>query len=388
MDAIIHHGPISRAQIAKRTQISKQTASEVVRELEEAGWVRVHGQTQGLVGRTAVTYEIRPEAAYVTGVDLGGTQLRMAIANLACAVVAEASETTSESGGEAVVEQIIALSNRLSEQAGLNRDKIRLIVVGTPGVVDPVTGAIRFAPNIPGFDQFDVIGALRKGFGVDVIIENDVNVAAVGERWLGKARGADSFAYVALGTGLGMGVVSAGELIRGAHGAAGEIGALPIGGDAFDPANRLHGTLETAVGSAGILQRYAERGGAPGRTVRDLFDAIPTDQTAQRVIEETGRLLALAALSIAAMFDPEIIVFGGSIGSRPELIEIVRRRLASCMTSPVPVEAGALGNRAGIVGALAIGINNIHNALFAPSFSPGVLSLPAINEIRGPEIAA
>jgi predicted NBD/HSP70 family sugar kinase len=383
MDAIIHHGPISRARIAKLTRISKQTSSEVVRELETAGWIRVHGQARGAVGRTAVTYEIRPDAAYVAGIDLGGTQLRMAIANLASAVVAEAFETTAPAGGHAVVEQIATVGARLAREAGIDRDRIRLVVVGTPGVLDVTTGSIRLAPNIPHFDRIDVVGSLRHALGSDVIIENDVNVGAIGERWLGRARGLDTFVYVALGTGLGMGIVCDGQIIRGAHGGAGEIANLPLGGDPFDPANRLHGTLEAAVGSAGITRRYVEAGGGPGLTVRDLFDRLPADAAARRTIDETTRLLALAVVAVAATIDPQMVVFGGSIGGRPEIVEAVRATLASLMTMPVDVAAGELGNRAGIAGALAIGINNIHNALFAPSISPRLLSLPAVADMRG-----
>jgi len=263
MDAIISHGPISRAQIAKLTQISKQTASEVIRELETSGWVQVHGQTRGGIGRTAVTYTIRPEAAYVAGVDLGGTQLRMAIADLACTVVAEASEPTDPRGAVAVVDQIAALADRLARDHGIAREHIRLLVVGTPGILDPATGSIRVAPNITGLDRIDVVALLGEAFGVDVIVENDVNIGALGERWLGRARGIETFVYIALGTGLGMGIVADGRIIRGARGGAGEIANLPIGGDPRDPANRLHGTLETAIGSAGIVARYVAAGGAP-----------------------------------------------------------------------------------------------------------------------------
>jgi predicted NBD/HSP70 family sugar kinase len=382
MDAIISHGPISRAQIAKLTRISKQTASEVVRELEEGGWVRVHGQTRGNVGRTAVTYEIRPEAAFVAGVDLGGTQLRMAIANLACAVVAEAAEKTARDGGDAVVNQIATLAGRLADDAGIDRSRIRLIVIGTPGVLEPATGSIQLAPNIPGFDRIDVVGSLRSAFGVDVIIENDVNVGAIGERWIGRAKGVDTFAYIALGTGLGMGIVSDGKIIRGAHGGAGEIANLPIGGDPFDRANRLHGTLESAVGSAGIMRRYVEAGGTADLTVRDLFDRLADDPVARRVIDETARFLALGVMAAIAIVDPEIVVLGGSIGARGEIVEAVRTLIGELVTAPVRIEGSALGNRAGLAGSLAIGINNIHNALFAPSFAPASLSLPAIDEIR------
>ncbi len=281
-----------------------------------------------------------------------------------------------------MIAQIAALAARLAGTAGIAREKIRLIAIGTPGVLDAATGAIRLAPNIPEFDRIDVVGSLRQAFGVDVIIENDVNVGALGERWLGRAKGVDTFAYMALGTGLGMGIVSDGKIVRGAHGSAGEIANLPLGGDPFDPANHLHGTLEAAVGSAGITRRYAEAGGHPDLTVRDLFDRLATDASARLVIDETARLLALAVVSVVATIDPAMVVLGGSIGARPEIVEKVRSYLAGLLAAPVSVEASALGNRAGLAGALAIGINNIHNALFAPSFAPRSLSLPAIGEIR------
>jgi predicted NBD/HSP70 family sugar kinase len=379
MDAIISHGPISRAQIAKLTRISKQTASEVIRELEAGGWVQVHGQTRGGIGRTAVTYAIRPEAAYVAGVDLGGTQLRMAIADLACAVVAEAAEATDARGGAAVVEQIAALAGRLARDHGIARERIRLLVVGTPGILDPASGAIRVAPNITGLDRIDVVALLGEAFGIDVIVENDVNVGALGERWLGRARGVETFAYIALGTGLGMGIVADGRIVRGARGGAGEIANLPIGSDPFDPANRLHGTLETAIGSAGIVARYAAAGGDPSLSVRDLFARLADDALARQAIDETARLMALAIVAVVATVDPEIVVLGGSIGAHPAFVDRVRARLAELLPAPPRIEASALGNRSGIVGALAVGINNIHNALFAPTFASRGLSLPAVD---------
>lgn len=379
MDAIISHGPISRAQIAKLTQISKQTASEVIRELETGGWVQVHGQTRGGIGRTAVTYAIRPEAAYVAGVDLGGTQLRMAIADLACTVVAEASEPTDARGGTAVVDQIAALADRLARDHGIARDRIRLLVVGTPGILDAATGSVRVAPNITGLDRIDVVALLGEAFGVDVIVENDVNIGALGERWLGRARGVETFVYIALGTGLGMGIVADGRIIRGARGGAGEIANLPIGGDPRDPANRLHGTLETAIGSAGIVARYAAAGGAPNVSVRDLFARLDDDARAREAIEETARLMALGIVAVVVTVDPEIVVLGGSIGAHPAFVDRVRARLAELLPAPPRIEASALGNRSGIVGALAVGINNIHNALFAPTFASRGLSLPAID---------
>src|SRR5436190_5820593 len=288
VDAIIHRSPVSRAAVAKATGLSKQTVSEVVRQLELQGWVRPTGRTSGSVGRAATNYEICPDAAFVVGIDLGGTKVHGAIANLACEVVAEATEPTAEKGGRAVVKQIASLTTRLAKRAGIPRDRVRLAAMGSPGVLDQASGAIRLAPNIPGFDKLDVVGALRDALGTEVIIENDVNIAAIGEQWLGKAKGKSTFAFLALGTGFGMGVLSDGKLMRGAHGAAGEIAYLPIGGDPFDPATRAHGTLEAAVGAAGIVRRYRAAGGRAATTVRDIFDRMGDgDAVARATIAET-----------------------------------------------------------------------------------------------------
>jgi predicted ArsR family transcriptional regulator len=152
VDTIIDHGPVSRAAIAKATDLSKQTVSAVVRELEAEGWVRPTGRTSGSIGRTATTYEICPDAAFILGVDLGGAKVHAAIANLACHVITEVSETTAPTGGRAVVRQIANLASRLSGRAGITSDKVRLAAIGSPGVVDLASGTIRLAPNIPGFE--------------------------------------------------------------------------------------------------------------------------------------------------------------------------------------------------------------------------------------------
>ena len=123
--------------------------------------------------------------------------------------------------------------------------------------------------------------------------------------------------------------------------------------------------------------------------MREIFDRMGSgDRIAADVIAETARLLALTALTVATLLDPEMIVLGGSIGSRSELVDKVRERLAGCMASPIPVERSALGNRAGIVGALAIAINNVHNSLFGPAGLPKALALPAVPELRGLSLGA
>ncbi|MDB5519682.1 MAG: hypothetical protein JWQ17_6440, partial [Tardiphaga sp.] len=273
IERLLRDGSVSRAEIARGTGLSKQTISEVMRDLERDGWVVEDGQVQGSVGRSAVTYALRPDAAFVLGIDLGGTKLHIALADMQGAVVAESIEPTTHDGGAAVVAQIGRMSDALLAQADVAPKRLRGAVMGSPGIVDPNSGAIVIAPNIAGLDSLDVRSALRQRLGVEVAIENDVNLAAVGEHWRGSSRKARSFAFIAVGTGIGMGVFADGQLIRGARGAAGEIAYLPLGGDPYDARGLRLGTLETAAASAGIAARYVGLGGAPGLTVREIFDA-------------------------------------------------------------------------------------------------------------------
>ena len=157
-------------------------------------------------------------------------------------------------------------------------------------------------------------------------------------------------------------------MLRGARGAAGEIAYLPLGGDPFDPSGFDNGTFEMAVGSQAIIRRYEGYGGAVGRRVRDIFDDLAIgDRAAEAAVGETARLLVLAITAVHAVIDPELIVLGGSIGMRSELVERVRALLPRTGPQHVPVEASVLGNRATLVGALGQGLNQLHGDLFGVS---------------------
>jgi predicted NBD/HSP70 family sugar kinase len=378
IERLLRHGSVSRAEIARGTGLSKQTISEVMRELERDGWVVEDGQVQGSVGRSAVTYALRSDAAFVLGIDLGGTKLHIALADLHGVIVAETIEPTAADGGAAVVGQIGRIADALKARAGIPPERLRGAVMGSPGMVDPGSGAIVIAPNIAGLDSLDVRAALRARLGVDVAIENDVNLAAVGEHWRGTGRKARNFAFIALGTGIGMGIFADGQLVRGARGAAGEIAYLPLGGDPFDARGLRLGTLETAAASAGIAARYVGLGGAPGATVREIFDALEHDEAARATIDEVGRVIATAIQAVHSLLDPEIVVMGGGIGARPELMLRIEAHLKRCMREPVRIEISALGNRATLLGAIGGAIDCVHRSLFGVGADGSPLALPRI----------
>lgn len=360
MTAILEKGPISRADISRETGLSKQVASEIVRLLEEAGWIEESGVARGRVGRSAVLYRIVPNSAYVLGVDLGGTKLMAAIADMSGTVVAERTVPTDSSGGRQVIRQITELCKVVAKEANAPWERVHLAVVGTPGVLDPDTGFIEFAPNIEGFDAIRVRTELTEGLGIQVFIENDVNLAAIGERWAGAGQGSDDLVFIALGTGIGQGIILDGKVLRGAHGFAGEIGYLPLGPEPFSERAKATGSYELAVGSHAILRMYEEQGGECS-SVRELFErANEGEARANAVLDELASRLALGVSATCALLDPEKVVFGGSIGSRPELVERITEALPRCMRKPPPLAISSLGPRTGIVGAVARGLEELH----------------------------
>jgi len=381
MEAVVQSGPISRASIAKQTGLSKQTISEVMRQFEAEGWVRETGRTSGHIGRTAVTYELIPSAAYIAAVDLGGTKVRVAICDLSSHVFAEETEPTHPAGGEAVVAQIAALCWKAAAKGRVARAKLRIAVVGVPGAPQPDTGRVLLAPNIVSFDQMDVAGALSTALGLEVMLENDVNLAVLGESWLGAGQGIDNLAFIALGTGVGSGLMLNGQLVRGATNAAGELGFLPFGADPFEPESLRAGAYERRVASHGIMARYREAAGhdAPVPTIFERANA--GEAAAMTVIDDTARYLARGIGAIAAMANPEKVILGGSIGARPELVERVRHMLPLCFPYPLEVEASLLGNHAALVGAAAIGLSHLHNTLFGAETPESRISLPPANAV-------
>ncbi|MEF2070296.1 ROK family transcriptional regulator [Consotaella aegiceratis] len=362
---VLANGAISRADIAKQTGLSKQTISDVVRDLTGEGWLRESGQTGGRPGRSAITYELNAGAGLAASIDLGGTKIAAAVGDLLGTVVAETRVPTDRRGGAALVDQFEAVIGGLMAEAGASIADLRLLVVGTPGVLDPKTGHIGVAPNIPGIDAIDVPQLLAERLQVPIRIENDVNLAARGEQWRGHGTGVGNFAFVALGTGIGMGIIANGALLSGARGAAGEISYLPVGGDPFDPRGFTLGTLETAVGSVAIAQRYAGFGGAEGATVEELFSAFDAGEPAAiAAIEETARVVAQAIAAIGAMLDPELVIMGGSIGARAELVDAIRAILPRCSPHPPRIEISKFGNRAALIGGMGVAVDHMHEELF------------------------
>lgn len=376
VQAITTYGPISRASVAKMTGFSKQTVSEVVSSLELDGWVQTVGRTEGNVGRRAVVYEIIPDAALVASVDLGGTKVRVALCNLSGAVVKEITEPTCQEGGDAVVDQIARIIHEAGGEFGIAPEKIRVAVIGVPGVLDAATGNINMAPNISGIDNIDFPALLQNRLGVEVLVENDVNLAALGEHWIAHQGVKDDLVYVSIGTGIGAGLVIAGQLVRGATGAAGEIGYIPFGADPTEPESQEIGALERVTATGAMIKHYMELTGHQ-KTVPEIFDlAVAGDQLSEQVLQRAAGFIARTIGTIAAVIDPACVIIGGSIGARSELFEMIERELQKCFPKKVLIEASVLGNHAALAGGTSIALSRLHVALFSKGITDAKIIVP------------
>jgi predicted NBD/HSP70 family sugar kinase len=382
LDHIRSSGPYSRADLARVSGLSKPTVSLALANLERAGLVRLAGQRTGLPGRTALLYEVRPEAGFVLGLDIGLRYLRGAVADLAGEVRARLSVPVHAATVGGRVAELVELADELCARAGITRAEVTQTVVGSPGVYDPQRNLMALTGGLPGWDQPEALAGLRAAFGPAIEIENDVDAAALAERALGVGTEADNFAFVHVGSGIGMGLVLGGRLHRGVHGAAGEIAFLPLGRDPqgwtdmeasagsgfpdervtagpegviIDPAEaRRRGTLEIAAGADGVV-RAARRVGLAGlATARSVFEAAAAgDERAAAVVAGEARLVAAAICCVISVVDPSLIVLGGGIGQAPGFAQEVTAALAEIAPVLPEVKVSALGTDVVVDGCLA-----------------------------------
>src|SRR3954471_12761422 len=244
-------GPSSRAQLARDTGMSKPTVSQALAELESAGLVRPVGPAAPSRGRTAMLYEPDPTAGYVVGIDIGRAWIRVAVADLAGQIIARSDTPNRARTAAAVVRAVAREARATVKQAGIGWKRVVHTVVGSPGVFDPSTGRLWHAPNLPDWSKPGLADELRDALTPSMAIENDANLAAVGERDFGRGRDTRNFVYVELGTGLGVGIVIDGEIYRGARGAAGEVAYVPLPHEKAPRAGR--GALEEATSAAAVV---------------------------------------------------------------------------------------------------------------------------------------
>ena len=351
LDAIRSYAPVSRAEISRRVGISKPTVSQALQSLLRAGLVRETEPAGDGPRYGAVFFEPDPGAAFVLGVDLGARFVRAAVCDLAGEVRGRRDVDLPEPTSNAALATIPQLVLSLLRGAEVPIELLDGVVLGVPGAVE-ADSRISLVENVAGLEGDAFASELRSRFECSVHLENDINLAALGEQWRGVARGVDDFVFISIGTGLGAGLVLRGELHRGRNGAAGELDYARSGHEQeFDPC-------------AGALCELAATLAAGRRTVleepydpRLIFAAARAgDEVAGDIVAEEARRIALHVAPIAAVADVGLVVLGGGIGMNGDLLcGAVRARLDEWLPHPPRVEASSLGDAAVLTGALAVG---------------------------------
>jgi predicted NBD/HSP70 family sugar kinase len=333
--------PISRAEISRRAGVSKPTVSLALQSLLDAGLVREASDEPGGPSYGAVFFEPVPEAAVVIGIDVGARFVRGALCDLHGSVRARQDV---ERGADALT-GVAALHDGLVEAAGLPGTPVDRVVVGVPGVPSPESGVLELADNVPELAGTLLADELSERLGRPVQVENDINLAALGEQWRGVARGVEDFAFLSIGTGLGAGVVLRGELHRGRHGAAGELDFATAGsGRDLDPC------------AAAVSGLAAAAGLAPPHDVPSIFAAARAGVAEARAVVE---------VPLAAVADVALVVIGGGLSAGGDLLLApVRSLLADWLPYPPRVELSGLGDAAVLTGALSVGVRAALDSVF------------------------
>lgn len=356
VQALRLHGPLAQVEIAERTGLAAATVSSIVQELRQNRVVLVeHGVRSG---RRAQRVSLAPEEGVAIGLDFDHRHLRVVVADLAHRILAERTVALGRdepaSTGIALAREEVA---RALEQARVVRDLIVGVGMGLPGPIDRTTGAVGSSAILPGWVGVPAAEAMTEALGLPVLVDNDANLGALGELTWGAGQGHRDVVYVKVSTGVGAGLVLDGRLYRGGTGTAGELGHISV--DEDGPICRCgnRGCLEVLVGADAIVELL--RRSRPA--VRDIHDvlawAAEGDPGSRRALADTGRVIGAALANVTNLLNPTLVLVGGEVAAAGETVlgplrDALQR--GSVQREPIPVQASVLGERAEVLGAVAL----------------------------------
>ncbi len=331
LDLLLNQGALSRPALGELTGLSKPTMSQILNRLESVGLVRKGGSSPGRPGPNAMLYEIDPSAAYVGGLDVTPQRIRAAVADVTGRVVGEYELATPGRAARDTVARVVKAVDGACGEAGLPRERLHQLMIGTPGAFDPGTQRLRYARHLPGWHDPQLLSQLRRALDIRIEVDNDVNLAAVAELSLGAAQGCDNFVLLWGEEGVGAAIVIEGRLHRGFSGGAGEVGFLPLPGTPLirNVGVNNAGGFQELVGAKAVLKLAREHGIRASTAENAVRSALRQPANGDPFLNELGERLAVGLAAIVSVLDPELVILSGGVlsegGSR--LREIVREEL-------------------------------------------------------------
>jgi predicted NBD/HSP70 family sugar kinase len=354
----------TRAELAGVTGLARSTVAQRVDLLIADDLVREVGEGPSTGGRPPAVLGFNPDAGIVLVADLGATHSRLAVSDLAGEPLEELSaDLDIAQGPDIVLDWVAAGFAELISAARRSQNDVRGIGIGVPGPIEFAAGRAVNPPIMPGWHDYPIRNRFVDAYGVPVLVDNDVNIMALGEHWV-MTPTVNDFLFVKVGTGIGSGLMLGGSLQRGALGAAGDIGHVMAGGaDVLCRCGNV-GCLEASAGGAALARDLAANGHATsnGRDVVALVRAGNHD--AIQAVREAGRLLGRVLASTVNLLNPAMIMIGGDLAEAGEQLlagvrEVVYQRSTALATSTLQIKAATLGDRAGITGAAAMVIEDV-----------------------------
>jgi glucokinase len=309
-------------------------------------------------GRRPSRMQFNARYGVVAGIDIGPTRTRLGVADLRGDLLARRIVLTpQEKDPGALLDALAADTRNLLREIDVSSVRLLAVGAGAPGVVDPRRGmAVEFANNLSGWSQVPMATVLRNALGAPVVVENDVNLAILGEHWKGAARGHETCVFLSFGTGVGGGIMVNGQLHHGHHYLAGEIGLMSMGPQYVDTNYGPRGCLETLTGLAALKSRWHASAADSQDWVPDLFRAASAgDACAQRIIHDAATYIGIAAANVASVLDPSLIVLGGALIAQGEpILDQVREIVARIIPTPPSIVASSLDKDAPLFGSLLV----------------------------------
>jgi len=350
----------TRSDLAARTGLARSTVAAKVAQLLNSGLVSPAGEASSTGGRPPATFAFNPAARVVLAVDLGAVHARLAITDLVGNVLVERGEQLSISDGpDAVLASVARVGSVLLAESGREPAELVGIGVGLPGPVEHRTGRPINPPIMPGWDGFDVPGRLQETFAAPVLVDNDVNIMALGEHTAVWPT-VDHMLFVKVATGIGSGIINDGRITRGAQGAAGDIGHIGVLGGADIPCrcgNR--GCLEAVASGEAVAAALRAVGGSALHS-EDVVDLVKAgDMGAISAVRQAGREIGGVLAACVSVLNPSVIVVGGAMAAAGEHLiagirEVVYQRSLPLATQHLRIVTSRTEGRAGVIGAAAM----------------------------------
>jgi predicted NBD/HSP70 family sugar kinase len=367
LELLLSKGPLTRAQLGEMTGLSKVTASQLVERLEERGLVRRVGEQAGGRGPNAQLYAVTPGSAHVIGVDVGPDRVVAACADITGAIIGRVEQSTQDAADP--VGAVHSAVIQAAAQAGAEMSSVRRVVLGTPGLVDPSTGEIAFAVDLPRWHR-GLLDDLRKDLSTPVVFGNDVNLVAIAEAQAGAAVGVSDFVLIWIARGVGLASVIGGRVHHGSTGAAGEIGYLPVPGADVPRSESKRGVVKgafQALAGADAVKAIGKEHGFRGADAADVVRAaVAAGPAGEPVLDELARRLALGVAAVCVVLDPPLVVLAGEVGlaGGAELAERVEKEVAAITLVSPRVVISEVAVEPVLTGALRTALDAVRDEVF------------------------